>query len=304
MYPILKADGYHVTAHLSQRGIDVFKHNPHIDKIIEYEHDSVSWDKIDEYWSDLSKGYDKFINLSGSLEEGLTIPDFDVDRITWSKEKRTKEFNVNYYDRTLETAGYGHIKGKNGELYFSKLEHQLARQYRKKYKDKFLILWSLSGSSTHKTYPYAHFVAIKFLKEHPDAMTLTVGEDICKILEWQHPRAKCYSGVWNIRRSLIMTQYADVVIGPDTGVMHGVGCFPTPKILLLSSTTEENISKYWENCTVLSANVSCQPCFILHFRAGSCVLDEQIGSPICMSKLKAMDVYDSLEKVYQEWKQK
>ncbi len=301
---MLKADGYETTAHVSQRGIDVLKHNPHVDKIIEYEHDSVPWDKLDEYWSDLSKGYDKFINLSGSLEDGLTVSDLDVDRITWSKEKRTKELNVNYYDRTLEIGGYGHIKGKNGELYFSKLEHQLARQYRKKYKDKFLILWALSGSSIHKSYPYAHFVAIKFLKEHPDAMTLTVGEEICKILEWEHPRAKCYSGVWNIRKSLIMTQYANVVIGPDTGILHAAGCFPTPKIILLSSTSEENVPKYWENCIALSANVSCQPCFILHFELGSCLLDDKLGIPICMSKLKGMDVYDSLEKVYQEWKQK
>jgi len=99
------------------------------------------------------------------------------------------------------------------------------RSYRKKHKGKFLILWSLSGSSGHKTYPFTEFVAKGFLDKHPDAMILTVGETLCELLEWSHPQTKCYSGKWPIRKSLIMAKYADLIIAPETGIANAAGCF-------------------------------------------------------------------------------
>ena len=282
--------------------MQVLKNNPHVDEIVIHETDSVPIEELEEHYKKLGEGYDKFINLSGSIEESLLIIDRDPEKATWSKEKRHKECNRNYYDEMFRIAGYPEITGKSGELYFGRFEQKIARDFRKKYKDYFLVLWSLSGSSEHKAYPYAHYVAMKFLNEHPDAMILQVGDDLCKLLEWEHPRAKCYSGVWNIRKVFSMIPQVDLVIGTETGVLNAAGCYPVPKIILLSHSSEENLSKYWQNCVALHAEVGCWPCHLLHLSPGSCVLDEQIGTPICMSKLKAIDVYNALENVYLKWK--
>ena len=42
---------------------------------------------------------------------------------------------------------------------------------------------------------------------------------------------------------MILTKLVDLVISPDTGVLHASGAFDTPKIGLLGHTTIENITK-------------------------------------------------------------
>ncbi len=303
LYPVLKEKGYHVTVNSSERGMQIIKNNPHIDEVVIHKTDSIPIEKLEEHYEKLGKKYDKFINLSGSIEGSLLIVDRDPEKASWSKEKRHKKCNRNYYDEMFRIAGYPEITGKNGELYFSSFEQKIARAFRKKYKNYFLVMWSLSGSSEHKSYPYAHYVAMKLLNKYPDTMILQVGDDLCKLLEWEHSRAKCYSGMWNIRKVFSLIPEVDLVIGTETGVLNAAGCYPVPKIILLSHSSEENLTKHWENCVALGADVPCRSCHILHFQMGSCILDEQIGTPICMSKLKAMDVYNAIENVYLKWKE-
>ena len=298
----LKDDGYHVTVNVTRRGRDIIKFDPHIDKIVEYKENSVPDDKIPEYWANLAKGFDKFINLSGSIEEGLLAREGTED-YNLRHTERHKRFNFNYYDRTLEIGGYGHIKGQRGELHFSKAEEDEAKAFRHRMKDKFMILWALAGSSYHKAYPYAELVAKAFLDKHKDAMIMTVGDSLCEILEWQHPQTYKYSGKWGIRKSLVMTKYADMVIGPETGVLAGAGCFDTPKVIMLSHSSKENLSKYWVNCTALSAPVDCQPCHQLHYTLDSCPLVDGIKSPVCMAEIKPAALLYLMEIVYDKWRE-
>jgi ADP-heptose:LPS heptosyltransferase len=46
---------------------------------------------------------------------------------------------------------------------------------------------------------------------------------------------------------MALTKFVDLVISPDTGVLHASGCYDTPKIGLLGHTTIENITKYFKN---------------------------------------------------------
>ena len=303
VYPLLKADGYKVIANTSIRGWEILKHNPYIDEFLEHDTSIPPDEQLTKHWENIKKGYDKFINLSGSIEGSLSKVS-DRDDFYQDKEVLHKECNVNFYDRTLELAGYGHIKGQNGQLFFSPLEETLARGYRRKYKKKFLIMWVLSGSSPHKTWPWVEYTAKMFMSQHPDVVIMTVGEELCKLLEWSHPQTKCYSGLWGVRKTLIMTKYVDLVVGTDTGIMHGAGCFSTPKILLHSANTKENLSKYWLNCTDLSAGMKCQPCHRMHSTREFCNLDSKLLTPACMSKLKPDKVYVEMSRIYNIWKEK
>ena len=281
--------------------MEVLRHNPNVNTFLKHDESIPADHRLDEHLAELDKDYDKAINLCESIEGTLAKVEWRED-FNWTKEKRHEECNKNFYDFTLDWGGYGDIKGRNGQLHFTHFEERLAKGSLKKHSGKFVILWSLSGSSAHKTYPYSEYIAHLFLSRHRDAVILTVGDEICELIEPHGNRIKNYSGKWPIRKSLIMTKYVDLVIGPDTGLMHGAGCYDTPKILMLSSNTEENLSKHWENCTNLSAGVTCQPCHRLHYTKQTCVLDNDLKTPICMTKLSGEVVLEAMEQVYQDWK--
>lgn len=303
LFRILHEDGYDVTFHTSKGGLEVTRHNPYIKQYSLHDHNIPPNDKLTQYFAEISKGYDKVINLCESIEGSLAKVPWRDD-FKWTKEKLHEECNKNFYDNTMELAGYHEKKGLNGELFFSSIEETLARDIRDKYRGKFLVLWSLSGSSVHKAYPFAEHVAKILLDKYDDIQILTVGDSLCGLIEWKHPRTKNYSGVWPIRKSLIMTKYADLVVGPDTGVLHGAGCYDTPKVLFLSSNTEENLSKYWKNCISLVPPVDCHPCHKLHYDMSHCPKDKTLRTPVCMAKLKAVDVFNAIEATYMQWHDK
>ena len=304
MSPILKHlknDGYHVTVHGSQRVIDVIKNNPNVDKVILHHDDFVEPDKLKPMWEEISKGYDKFINLCESIE-GTLVKVPSREDFHWSKERRHAECNVNYYDRTLEVAGYPHVKGENGELYFSSFEESMFQDTMLKDLGRFKILWCLSGSSAHKSYPYSEYVAIAFLTKYPDSVIYTVGDTVCELLQWQHPRTRNYADKWGIRKTLCTTKFVDLVISPDTSVLNAAGCFETPKIALLSSISEENVTKYFKNCTNLTGTADCYPCHLLHYNQDACCVDEITLAAKCMSTITPEQVFNAMEDVYKKWK--
>jgi len=90
-----------------------------------------------------------------------------------------------------------------------------------------------------------------------------VGGDIGQVLEcgWENePQVKKTCGKWGIRETLTFAGMADVVIGPETGVMNAVSMLDVPKILFLSHSTEANITKHWKNTLALSAKTGCRGC--------------------------------------------
>ena len=307
VFPVLKEDGYHLTVNTTERGLPILKNNPHVDDIVIYESESIPRTELEEYWNELAKGYDKFVNLSESVEATLLMAegssDFELPK--WVRSRRAGF--INYYDAQLAVAGYPHITGRNAEMYYSSMEHKLAKKERNKHKG-FLILWALSGSSMHKSYPYTEYVLAKLMETYEDISVIFVGDIVCQLLvskNWKPhlaPRIKNACGHWPVRKSLIMTEYADLVVGPETGVLNAAGGLDVPKIIFLSHSSHDNLSKHWRNTVPLWADVFCYPCHQLHYSLESCPLDPHLGTPICMAKLEAKVVYNAIETKYLEWK--
>ena len=186
----LKKDDYYIVFNGQGIAMQVLVLNPNIDARIKQERNEIDPKELDVFWKELGEGFDSVINLSGTIEGHLLKPEGSGE-FNWSKEKRHAECNLNYIDYTMECGGYPELKGLMPELHFSVNEHKWAKQFRNAHKDKFIVLWSLAGSGFHKIYPYTEYVSCEFLDKHKDTVVLTVGEDICKILEWNHPRTKC-----------------------------------------------------------------------------------------------------------------
>lgn len=293
----LKEDGYHVTVYVSKWTDMVLKNNPNIDKAIVQLND-MTFKELKEKLETMKPDYDKFIDLSGSIEASLLLeegtPEFNLP-----KDVVDKTCNVNYQDRTMEIGGYPEVKGCKGELFFSQFEVSEARKFRQKYEDYFLILWALSGSSFHKAYPYTEHIEKALLRKYQNIMFLNVGDTFCEILDIPHEsRIKNYSGKWSIRKTMLMTKYVNLVIGCETGVLNAASCYDTNKVIMLSHSSEENLTKYWTNTTVLTANVPCQPCHKLVKTLEACPHNEFLMSPICMSEIKPLDVFCAIEKSY------
>lgn len=319
---LLKEDGYEVTVNCHKKSEVMIRHNPNVDKVMIHD-ESIPNNQLVSHWEQLSKKYDRFINLSESLERGLLPAEGKHAEYHLPHDERHARFNVNYYDRTLELSGYPHVKGLNGELYFTEKEHEWAKQLRAQYSNRFWILWSLSGSSFHKAYPWADQVATEFLNKHSDAITMTVGDDICRLLEWDHPQNRKRCGIWanDIRKTLISCQYADLVVATETGIANAAGCFSTPKIIMLSHSSVENLTKYFKNCVSLApVGAHCYPCHQLHYTLRSCPLDVlakipqelrtqenfvsgDVEAPICTSRLRPDDLLDALEAQYIKWRE-
>lgn len=319
---LLKQEGYHVTLNCRKASASVFNNNPHIDEFLYHDEGMPNNDVLTRYWAGLKASCDRYINLSGSIEEGLLPAEGKHKPYDWSHDLRHAKFNVNYYDRTLELSGFPEVKGLNGEVYFSKEELAWGQKLRDQYKNRFWVLWALSGSSFHKTYPWADQVAKAFLNKHWDAMTMTVGDDQTRLLEWDHPHTKKRAHIWadDFRKSMIACKFSDTVVSTETGIANVAGCFDTPKIVMLSHSSIENLTKYWVNCKSLTpVNAACYPCHKLHYTLKSCPLDTlaiippemwsvenqlvgNVEAPICTSRLKPETVLAALEENYYEWK--
>jgi ADP-heptose:LPS heptosyltransferase len=310
----LKEDGYHVTLNINPYCREVFNFNPHIDNLVVQEKDSIPNGALDGYWRFWATQYDRYINLSESLEGDLLIVEGRREFFT-TKSWRHEKCNKNYYDYVFTRAGYGpETFGQIGEMHFSTAEERKAKEFFRDLEDKFVILWALNGSSHHKVYPLMEGVLTEWFKDHLDSRAITTGDYMARLLEFEHPQLIEKAGKWKIRESLLATKYANLVIGPETAITNASGCYDTPKIVLLSHSTKENLTKYFKNDYSLEPDVErapCYPCHMLHYTRESCVegtiVDNTTNAtlakaPICALAISPERLLAQIEVVYQNWK--
>jgi ADP-heptose:LPS heptosyltransferase len=267
----LKELGHYIVLNTSERGEEVFRHCPHIDELIIHDKD-IHIDDLNEHWEKLKEQVkpDIFINFSESIECNCALHPINPEYI-YPKPERYARGNRNYYDVTEEWAKLEGCQ-KIPELFFTEEEETQAKSYLKK--GKFNILWVLSGSGKQKVYPWTEYVMGQIFKDYKDVHIITVGDYKCKLLETlQGDNVTNIAGEVSMRVSMALTKFVDLVISPDTGVLHASGCYDTPKIGLLGHTTIENITKYFKNDYSIEANCACAPCFRL-------IYDYEIQCPI------------------------
>ena len=101
---------------------------------------------------------------------------------------------------------------------------------------------------------------------------------------------------------MIMAKYADLVIGPETGVLNAASCWDTPKIIFLSHSSEENLTKYWKNTTaMMPPDCECYPCHQLHY-SDCCPKGPKGVAAKCSETIDPELVYDKIIKIYDRWK--
>ena len=290
VWAALKRQGYHVTLFTSPPGSDVIMHDPNIDNIVLFDKDQVPNGNLGDFWAWQKKKYDKWVNLSESVEGTLlAMPGRMIS--FYPPQVRHSLMNRNYVElqHALAEVPY-ELKIK---FYPTTEETRWAKRERSKLGTGPVVVWSLAGSSVHKTWAGLDNVLASILVEFPTARVVLTGGPDCVMLEagWENePRILKRSGVWSIRETLSFCQEADLVIGPETGVLNAVACEPMAKVVFLSHSTHENLTRDWTNTTPLwSKNTKCAgrgdnaapACHTLHYGWDYCSRDEESGTAQC-----------------------
>jgi ADP-heptose:LPS heptosyltransferase len=279
----LKEEGYHVVLNTNKRGREALEHNPNIDEWIMHD-DSVPIDDLPKHWEKIiaEVNAERVINFSESIECNVALHPINPEYI-YPKPERFARCNRNYYDVTEEWAKLSGCV-KRPEFHYTPEEEAEAKKYIKP--GKYNILWALSGSGKNKVYPWTEYVIGQILKDYEDAHIITVGDLKSQLLETvMDERITNLSGEVSMRISMVLTNLVDLVVSPDTGVLHASGCFSTPKIGLLGHTNKENITKYFLNDFSLEADCACAPCFhLIYDHDVQCPVDVVTRAAWCMAQ--------------------
>ena len=292
----LKRQGYHVTLFSSNPGAEVVKYDPNIDKIVLFDRDQVPNANLVNFWDWQKKKFTKWVNLSESVEGTLlAMPGRTLHYM--SHAARHRVMNINYSEFQHIVAEVPHKL----EVKFFPTQDEIrwAEGERRKIKSKKVVVWSLAGSSVHKTWAGLDNILASIMLNCPDTSVVLMGGPECVILEggWENEfRVIKTCGKWSIRQSLTFAQRADLVIGPETGVLNAVASEHMPKIVLLSHSTVENLTRDWINTkSLFSKKTSCYPCHMLHFGFDHCKRHEESGTAQCQVDISIEEVWDVVE---------
>jgi len=300
----LKEMGYHIILNCGERGKEIYKHDTRIDEMLEHD-ESIPIEKVADHWDVLKKEveHDLFINFSESIECNIALHPLNPLYV-YPKKDREKHCNKNYYEQSFKWANMmcpDNPVLMKPSLMFTDFEHDEVKQFIKK--DKFNILWCLSGSGKNKVYPWTDHVMGETIKKYKNVHFITIGDEKCQLLEdlgkmFPEENITMLAGKTTIRQSLLLTKYVNLVISPDTGVLHASGCFDTPKIGLLGHTTKENITKYFINDYSIESPGECSPCFKLIYEYDAqCPIHQATQSAWCMYKINAALLFSRIEEV-------
>ena len=293
--PGLKEQGLYVVVGTTEAGMEVVKNDPHVDEFFIQDNDQVPNNELSKYWHKVKEHCHKFVNLSESVEGSLLAIE-GRRQFYWKKAFRHLVMGVDYLEATHAIAGVPNNYAP--KFYPNKQEEKWGAKYRRKLgNNKFVIMWSVAGSSVHKVYPYMDEVFARLLHTYPDIRIIVVGDLLSSVAEigWEKEKRiirKC--GKWSIRESLAMAQRCDLVVGPETGVLNAVSFEDVPKILMLSHSSRENIGGSWVNTDAIEPLSECHPCHKIHYGWHTCNRDENTGTAKCASSISIDRVYDSI----------
>lgn len=338
--PELKRQGFHVTLMTTPKGQDIMREDPYVDAWLIQDENQVPNEELGPFWAAWRKKFDRFVNLSESIEGTLLAIPGRTNHM-WPVNLRRREMGKNYGEWTADLAGVqfkpegrfyatldettqtqrylDHVKArvasalkpkpKNAAQSIMGLPPTFVREAVPVIQPVFNIMWCLSGSSMHKAYPHMDAVIAAILLEMPNAAIHLVGDAACQILEagWENePRVFRQCGEMSIRQTLALAQSCDLVMGPETGVLNAVAYEErVAKVLMLSHSSFENLPKHWQATITIEPNreaAPCFPCHRLHYTREHCPFEEHTHAAVCAFSITPGLLFDAVVNVYEAWK--
>jgi len=281
----LRREGYSVTAYVGKNGEEVLRHDPNIDRLITLPTGLLCDEDLLNFWAHEGPKYDRWINLLQSVEGRLLPHQSNID-FYMPQALRHRLMNINYLDMVHDFAELPAGSAPLQKFYPTEAEQRWAREMRERIGGPLVVI-SPTGSGPFKTWPHAqefmrlmavagvYTVMLGDLKGLPDLDLVEI-----KGVEYGHVVGQ----EWPLRLALAYTLLANAVVATESVFANAVAYEPMPKVIMLSHSSHENLTRDWPNTAVLSAPVACHPCHRIH-NAGSalCTKDTETGASACMA---------------------
>lgn len=316
LLPELKRQGFHVTMLTTEKGKQILEHDPHIDEWFIVDHDHVPNNELSSFWRTIARRFTRFVNLNEAVE-GTFLPAPGRPAHAWPAAVRHAMLNRNYAEFAAALAEIPFVP--EGRFYATRDEDLWAQRFLgaiplakpadgligARNAPVFAILWVLSGSSPHKFTPHQDTIIKMILTRLSRAVVIMAGDLACQILEvgWEaEPRVIRTSGELTLRQTLTLAQHVDMVIGPETGVLNSVAYEPeVAKVVLLSHSSRENLTKHWINTASIYGKAPCWPCHQLHYTTEFCPIDEETHAAKCQAGVDPTLIYSYIDAEYTSW---
>lgn len=285
----LADDGYQVTVYCAANGEEVLRHDPHIERLRILPTGLLSDEELIEFWARQAPKFDRWINLLGSVE-GRLLPHQAAVEFYLPQHVRHELMNRNYVDMVHTYAGLPKGSVSRQKFYPTEYEHRWAKAMRAKLHGR-VVLVSATGSGKFKAWPHTQ----QFMELMADAgvYTLMVGDlqslpDLDLVerdgIEYGHVVGQ----EWPLRLALTMALHVDAVVATESVFANAVAFEENPKVVLLSHSSPENLTRDWRQTAALEAPVACHPCHRIH-NAGAalCTRDTVTGASACMAHYSA-----------------
>ncbi len=306
--PLLKRQGYFVTYNTTPDAQAILRFDPNIDEWLIQDKDQVPNPELGPYWLSLAERFDNIVNLCESIEGQLLALPGRLNHMYGDETRRRLCGKVGYLERTHDIAGVAHEFAPR--FYETTVEHANALRFRRDIGDYPVIVWAISGSALHKIYPWTQVVIGWLIEKTPAHIVLTgdakVGRELQEGILFalgksgiEQSRVHGMAGQWPIRQTLAFAKQADVIVGPETGVLNAVCMEPMPKVIYLSHSSARNLTGRWKNTTTLEPDIDrapCYPCHRLHYTWDYCPQNEETLAAACASAIAPERVFGAIAK--------
>ena len=288
----LHEQGYAVTGYVGANGEEVLRHDPHFAKLVVMPKGILDDQDLIEYWAHEAPKFDKWVNLIGSVETRLLPHQSSVD-FYLPHGLRHQLMNHNYLDMVHAYAELPRGTEARQKFYPSEAEQQWAAETRNRLNGP-LVLLSPTGSGPFKAWPHAQ----RFMELMADAGVYTVMVGDLKhlpdldLVERNGEEYGIVAGMeFPLRLAMALALEADAVVATESVFANAVAFEPMPKVVMLSHSSHENLTRDWFNVAALEAPVACHPCHRIHNHgAVMCGKDKTTGAAACMASYSAEQV--------------
>lgn len=278
----LKQQGYHVTFYTGPAGGEVLRHDPNIDRLIPISGALFTDEDWVLYYLWESRKYDRFVNLIGVVESRILPHPHELPYF-WPQKVRHARMNGNYLEALYETAEMTFEMRQ--KFHPSAQERAWAREQREKLFPGPLVVISPTGSGLPKTWP--HVQRFMQLMAARGVYTVVLG-DVRQEIEPVEPFGVVLGREIPIRGAMTLATLADVVVGTESAIVNAVAGEDNLKVVLLSHSSPENLTKHWRNTMSVEApHVACHPCHRLHRGMEFCTRDTVTGFAACQAAASA-----------------
>lgn len=305
----LQQDGYHVTMITSAAGGEILENNPYIDELIVADKGMFPPGGILAFTETMKERYDHVINLDRSLEGLLLAREENYSFEYPAVARRMLMGHMSYLSAAHAIAevplSREDVAPAPG-FHKTQAEDTWARRGRESV-DAPLIMWVVSGSSFFKVYPAVNVVANMLAEKGINVVfvgnggvdRILEGGIILTMAEDGADTTKVYPrcGQWSVRQTMTFAQHVDLVVGPETGIMHAVSLSGVPKVVILSHSSREQLIPHWRNTMAVYPErevCPCYPCHQIHTVRETCNFDHEAGAALCQSMIPPQEIFDAI----------